>query len=167
MSPQDPQDSATPEELALLDTSIASLREVIPSLKSVLRDKSKSLTTLRSQPTTQALQISVDNLEKQRDEFQARLQVLRSGRVKPVSKEEKERVEAEHRKWAKKALTRERMWKEAEGTLLEAMTKEELYVSLALREFLEVCRLTEPDLILNRTNWALMKSFDPQSENCR
>jgi hypothetical protein len=86
--------------------------------------------TLRSQPTTQALQISVESLEKQRDETEARLQVLRSGNVQPVSKEEKERVEAEYRKWARKSLARKRMWKEAEGTLLEAMTKEELYVSL-------------------------------------
>jgi 26S proteasome regulatory subunit (ATPase 3-interacting protein) len=125
---QDPKDSATPEELATLDTSIASLREVIPSLKSTLKAKSTSLATLRSEPTTQALQITVDNLEKQRGEIQARLKVLRSGSIKPVSKEEKERVEAERKKWDKKALTRKRMWKEAEGTLLEAMTREELYV---------------------------------------
>lgn len=126
--PQDPKDSATPEELASLDASIASLRKVIPSLKATLKVKSTSLATFRSEPTTQALQIAVDSLEKQRDETEARLKVLRSGSVKPVSKEEKERVEAEHKKWAKKALMRKRMWKEAEGILLEAMTREELYV---------------------------------------
>jgi 26S proteasome regulatory subunit, ATPase 3, interacting protein len=128
LCPQDPKDSATPEELASLDTSIASLREVIPSLKTSLKVKSNSLATLRSEPITQALQVAVDNLEKERDENEARLKVLRSGSVKPMSKEEKERVEAEHKKWAKKALMRKRMWKEAEGTLLEAMTREELYV---------------------------------------
>jgi 26S proteasome regulatory subunit (ATPase 3-interacting protein) len=128
LHPQDPKDSATPEELASLDTSIASLRELIPSLKSTLKAKSTSLATLRSEPTTQALQIAVDSLEKQRDQTEARLKVLRSGSVKPVSKDEKERVEAGYKKWAKKALMRKRMWKEAEGTLLEAMTKDELYV---------------------------------------
>jgi 26S proteasome regulatory subunit (ATPase 3-interacting protein) len=128
LHPQDPKDSATPEELASLDKSIASLREVIPSLKDSLKVKSAALATLRSEPTTQALQIAVDNLEKQRDETEARLKVLRSGSVKPVSKEEKERGEAEYKKWAKKAFMRKRMWKEAEEILLEAMTREELYV---------------------------------------
>lgn len=128
LPPQDPKDSATPEELASLDTSIASLRESIPSLKTSLKVKSSSLAMLRSEPTTQALQIAVDNLRMQRDETEARLKVLRSGSVKPVSKEEREGVEAEHKKWAKKALMRKRMWEEAEGTLLEAMTREELYV---------------------------------------
>jgi hypothetical protein len=70
----------------------------------------------------------VDNMEKERDKNEARLKVHRSGSVKPMSKDEKERVEAEHKKWAKKALMRKRMWKEAEGVLLEAMTREELYV---------------------------------------
>lgn len=127
-STQDPKESATPEELALLDTSIAALREAMPSLKSVLKAKTITLATLRSVPTTQALQLSVDNLEKQRDEMRARLQVLRSESVKPVSGEDKERIEAENRKWAKKALARKRMWMEIEGVLLEVMTKDELYV---------------------------------------
>lgn len=60
--------------------------------------------------------------------MQARLAVLGSGGVKPVSEEQRERVEAEHRKWATKALARRKMWKEAEDTLLEVMTREELYV---------------------------------------
>jgi len=128
LCPQDPKDSATPEELASLDTSIASLREVVPSLKATLKVKSNSLATLRTEPTTQALQVAVDNMEKERDENEARLKVHRSGSVKPMSKDEKERVEAEHKKWARKALMRKRMWKEAEGVLLEAMTREELYV---------------------------------------
>lgn len=128
MHPQDPKDSATPEELVSLDIAIASLCDVIPSFKTNLKAKSNSLATLRSEPTTQTLQIAVDKLEKERDEIEARLKVLRSGSVKPVSREEKERVEVEHKKWAKKALMRNRMWKEAEGILLEAMTREELYV---------------------------------------
>jgi hypothetical protein len=46
-----------------------------------------------------------------------------------VSAEEKYLGEAEYRKWEKKASSRQRIWKEAEGTMLEAMTKDELYVS--------------------------------------
>jgi hypothetical protein len=38
-------------------------------------------------------------------------------------------VQEEHRKWAKKVVVRKRIWKEAEGMLLDGMTKEELYVS--------------------------------------
>jgi 26S proteasome regulatory subunit, ATPase 3, interacting protein len=166
LSPQDPKDSATLEELATLDTSVASLREVIPSLKSALKAKSTALATLRSQPTTQALKISVDNLEKQRDEIEARLKVLRSGTVKPVSMEEKERVEAEYRKWAKKELTRKRMWKEAEGTLLEAMTREELYVSCSTR-YITMRYKADFGLFLNRTSLALMKSSDREPKDCR
>jgi hypothetical protein len=70
----------------------------------------------------------VDNLENERDETEGRLKAFRAGSVKPVSKQEKERIQAEHKKWAKKASMRKRMWKEAEGILLEAMTREELYV---------------------------------------
>ena len=84
---------------------------------------------LRSAPTTEALRDSVDKLEKQKAETEDHLRVLRSGIIKPVSAEEKERVEAEQRKWERKAAARKRIWKEAEGTMLEGMTKEELYVS--------------------------------------
>jgi 26S proteasome regulatory subunit (ATPase 3-interacting protein) len=127
---QDPKDDASPEELAGLDISIVTAREAIPVLKSTLKSKTATLTTLRSAPTTEALRESILELEKQKAEMESRLHVLKSGNLKPVSKEDKERVEAEFRRWAKKSADRYRIWKEAEGTLLEAMSREELYVSL-------------------------------------
>lgn len=69
--------------------------------------------------------------------------------------------EAEHREWEKKALSRQRIWKEAEGIMLEAMTKDELYVS-------QTCHVTyastEHKLNMYRIGLVLTMSNDQQPQ---
>ena len=108
---------------------IAILRKSISTLKATHKTKTASLGVLRSAPTTEALRDLVHKLQMEKADTEVRLQVLRSGKIKPVSAEEKDKAEAEYRRWEKKAAARKRIWKEAEWTMLEAMTKEELYVS--------------------------------------
>jgi hypothetical protein len=138
---QDQKDECTNEELATLDSAIAAFREAIPLLKAELKSKSTFLATLQEAPTTEALQEAVEGLESKKAAMEARLQVLRSGNVKPVSQEERERAEVEFKKWARKAAIRKKCWKEAEAALLEGLTREELYVSENLFLNVEVFRI--------------------------
>jgi hypothetical protein len=75
------------------------------------------------------LREAVEALESKKAATEARLRVLRSGNVRPVCQEERERTETELKKWARKAAIRKKCWKEAEAVLLEGLTREELYVS--------------------------------------
>lgn len=114
---------------------------------------------LRLAPTTEALRQSVHELEIQKAETESRLEVLRSGSIKPVSAEEKYMGEAEYRRWEKKALSRQKIWKEAEGIMLEAMTREELYVS---QTFHVTYASAEYKFDVYRTGLALTMSHDQQ-----
>jgi hypothetical protein len=93
------------------------------------KSKTASLSVLRSAPTTEALRVSVDELQRQKSEFEARLKLLRSGSVSPISAAEKQKTREELVYWGKKEAARRRIWKEAEGMVLEGMGREELYVS--------------------------------------
>lgn len=77
-------------------------------------------------------------MESKKAATETRLQVLRSGNAKPVCQEERDRTEAEFKKWARKAAIRKKCWKEAEAVLLEGLTREELYVSKNLSPVVKV-----------------------------
>lgn len=49
--------------------------------------------------------------------------------MSPISAAEKQKTREELVYWGKKEAARRRIWKEAEGMVLEGMGREELYVS--------------------------------------
>lgn len=51
-------------------------------------------------------------LEEERDEVMRRLEVLRKGEAEPISKEEKDSIDAEVRRWAVVAKKRKKIHKE-------------------------------------------------------
>lgn len=79
--------------------------------------------------TTEALRDAVDNLDAKKSELEARLSVLRRGDVKPITKEERDKVDESLRYWARKNAARKKAWLELEGMLREGMGRDDLYVS--------------------------------------
>ncbi|KFY11739.1 hypothetical protein V492_04288, partial [Pseudogymnoascus sp. VKM F-4246] len=126
---QDPNATSTPAELALADSQIATLRDALPVLKSELKSASSALSTLRSAPTTDALRDAVRTLESEKRSKEERLGVLRAGSTKPVCLEDRERVEAEWRRWGRTREARGRAYRELEAMLLDSgvITKEALW----------------------------------------
>ncbi|KAK6335372.1 hypothetical protein TWF696_002151 [Orbilia brochopaga] len=109
--PQDPDDFASPEEIAEMNVSIESLKERTATLKSELKALQVTLQTLRSLPTADDLDAQLGNLRQEVTDLRNRLEPLRSGDVKPISAEEKQRLQTEvkrvqglwvaRRKWEK------------------------------------------------------------------
>ncbi|KFZ13093.1 hypothetical protein V501_03878, partial [Pseudogymnoascus sp. VKM F-4519 (FW-2642)] len=131
---QDPNATSTPAELAAADAQIATLRDKIPTLKSELKSASTSLSTLLSAPTTSSLRDAVQTLENDKQDKEERLRVLRTGSIKPVNLEEREKVEAEWRRWKRTRDNRYRAYKELEGMLLDSgvIGKEALWDMLGI-----------------------------------
>ncbi|CZT50069.1 uncharacterized protein RSE6_10993 [Rhynchosporium secalis] len=126
-SVQDPADSASPEELASMETLITSLRDSLPILKSTLKTHTNKLSTLKSAPTTFAL---TSNIERLRVENQAKgeqLRDLREGNVKMVTTEEVEKVERELKFWTAKRWVRKKAFENLEGVLLDGMSREDIW----------------------------------------
>ncbi|KAF3928359.1 hypothetical protein ABW21_db0203164 [Orbilia brochopaga] len=108
---QDPDDFASPEEIADMNGSIESLKERTVTLKSKLKALQVTLQTLRSLPTADDLESQLEDLRQEVTDLRNRLEPLRSGDVKPVSAEEKQRLQTEvkrlqglwvaRRKWEK------------------------------------------------------------------
>lgn len=67
------------------------------------------------------LKAFVGALEQQKAEMAARLAKLKSGNVKPVSLEERKKVNGEHRKWEKTANARKKIridvWQQVAGEM--------------------------------------------------
>ncbi|KAK3703524.1 hypothetical protein LTR37_014371 [Vermiconidia calcicola] len=130
---QDEPDESAVEQLAAMESETTSLREATTGLKTEEKELRLSLREGASQIPLTELKASVAALEQEKDEITARLAKLRSGSIKPISLEERDKVGLEHRKWQKTSNARKKirneLWKEIEGlTEKEKIeeTKEEL-----------------------------------------
>lgn len=95
-----------------------------------MKSKQTSLANIRSAPTTDVLREEVEVLERGNKELAERLQVLRSGSIKPVSIMEKEEVEKDFKQWTKKRNARKDIFRELEGMILDSgIGKAELRVT--------------------------------------
>ncbi|KAG4429210.1 hypothetical protein IFR05_015302 [Cadophora sp. M221] len=124
---QDPADSASPEELAAMDTSITTLRDTIPSLKATLKTHTTKLTALCSAPTTFELASDVERIRSENQTKSEKLRGLKEGIVKTVTTEEVEKVEKDLKYWGGKRLVRKRAFENLEGVLRDGMTKEDIW----------------------------------------
>lgn len=79
--------------------------------------------------TTESLHGAVEDLEGKRQELEDRLEMMRKGGVKPLTKDERDKAEERFRYWGRKSAARKRGFEELEGMFLAGMTKEALYVS--------------------------------------
>ncbi|KAK6498110.1 hypothetical protein TWF506_004351 [Arthrobotrys conoides] len=108
----DPDDFASPEEIAAMKTSVEVHKERTSTLKAELKSLQVTLQKLRSMPTTDDLRSEVDTLRREVTELRSRLEPLRSGDVKPISAEEKQKVQMEAKKLQGLWIARKRWSKE-------------------------------------------------------
>jgi 26S proteasome regulatory subunit (ATPase 3-interacting protein) len=118
---QDPNDCATPEDLAIIDGQIAALRKETNTINAEIKTLRATLSSLESRMSTSDLHTSVVTMEKEKEEATARLVKLRSGDVKPVSMEEKAAVDTDMRKWDKVAANRAKITKEMWDSILDVL----------------------------------------------
>jgi 26S proteasome regulatory subunit (ATPase 3-interacting protein) len=133
---QDPSTSFTPDQLAALDTTTTSLRNQTVQLLATAKILRQSLSSLNSELSTADLLTNVAALETEKKEIQARLQSLREGKAKMVTKEQREEVEREWARVGKVARKREAvargMWGFIEDRVEGKDAREELREGLGL-----------------------------------
>ncbi|KAF3931816.1 hypothetical protein ABW19_dt0201154 [Dactylella cylindrospora] len=104
-----------------MDTEIESLRERTTTLKSELKTLQVTLLNLRSMPTADDLESQVGNLHQEVTDLRTRLEPLRSGDVKPISAEERQKMQMEVRKMQGLWMARKKWFREFFETVLEGM----------------------------------------------
>ncbi|KAI9787685.1 MAG: hypothetical protein M1839_000216 [Geoglossum umbratile] len=135
---QDPKDAATPEELVAMDKETEVLREEISALKTKQKALQLTLANLRSTPTTANLRESTDILVAEISELRSRLVPLRSGKMSPVSAEEKAAIDrgcadAERKSTLRKKIFKN-LWEMTCDNLPEGTNKDELWERLGIED---------------------------------
>jgi 26S proteasome regulatory subunit (ATPase 3-interacting protein) len=115
---QDPADAASPEELALMDATISTLKASNPTLKSTLKARTAKLAVLKSAPTTPELQNMVDTLRTQNAAKAEKLASFKSGNVQMFSKEEMAAVEKAFKYWGARRRARKAAYEELEYAVM-------------------------------------------------
>ena len=118
---QDPNDSATPEDLAGMDAQITAIREENASTASSIKDLRAQLSSLNSTVSTSELRTLVEEMEAEKEAIAARLVKLKSGDVQPIRAEEKEAIDSDMRKWDKIASSRAKIAKAMWGSVLDVL----------------------------------------------
>ncbi|CAO2656309.1 Nn.00g051120.m01.CDS01 [Neocucurbitaria sp. VM-36] len=135
---QNAEDSCTPEQLAALDTQIADLRTQTTNLLATAKTLRSALSALNSTLSTAELVTNVHALESNKAEMMARLESLKAGKAKKVTKEEREHVEKDWKRSVGVAKRREKiagnMWKFIADQLPDQEKREELREAFDLDE---------------------------------
>lgn len=117
-----------------MDAETARLKDATAALKVAEKGLRAQLRECAELTPVWELKGAVAALEREKEALRERLAKLRAGNVKPVSAEERARVDAEHAKWQKVASARRRirseMWRTIEDVIADkeraAETKERL-----------------------------------------
>ncbi|KAF2707370.1 homologous-pairing protein-like protein 2 [Pleomassaria siparia CBS 279.74] len=133
---QNPEDSCTPEELGALETSISQLRSSTAIAIATSKTLRSTLSALNSTLSTTNLISNVAALEAEKPEIVARLESLKAGKTKKVTKQEREDIERGWKEWRVVAKRREKiateMWKMIEDCLPDKEQKADVRESLGL-----------------------------------
>jgi hypothetical protein len=119
-----------------MDKETEVLRDEISALKTKQKALQLTLANLRSTPTTADLRESTDILVAEISELQSRLVPLRSGKISPVSAEEKAAIDrgcadAERKSTLRKKIFKN-LWEMTCDNLPEGTNKDELWVSRSM-----------------------------------
>ena len=126
----------TPEQLAALDTTINNLRTETSTLQATAKTLRGTLGTLNATLSTADLVSSMTGLKEEKAEIVRRLETLKAGKAKKVTKKEMDAVDDEMKKWTGVARRREKivndMWRLIEDALPDRERREEVRESLGL-----------------------------------
>ncbi|KAF1977170.1 TBPIP-domain-containing protein [Bimuria novae-zelandiae CBS 107.79] len=135
---QNPDDACTPSHLAALDTTTTSLRARTTTLLATAKSLRTTLTTLNSTLSTADLIASVTALKAEKAAVVARLESLRAGKAKKVTKREREEVDREWETYSrlsrKRAKIGKECWELIEGQLEGGEMRAEVREQLGLDE---------------------------------
>ncbi|KAL5396043.1 hypothetical protein PMIN06_007888 [Paraphaeosphaeria minitans] len=109
---QNPEDSITPEALAALEAKTIDLRTRAAAVQSTAKTLRATLATLNSMLSTADLVAEVTAMEVEKADILGRLESLRAGKAKKVTKRERDEVERAWEKWGKIARKRQKLSKE-------------------------------------------------------
>lgn len=121
---QDLDNAPTPAQLKEMDDRTQALKDETTTLTAQAKTLRATLAQLNSSLSTADLRTQVTAMQAEKAEIEARLDGLRGGNMKPVSKEEKERIEKEMRVVGRCVDARTKIVKEMSGMILEAVGKE-------------------------------------------
>ncbi|KAI7488095.1 hypothetical protein KC357_g2448 [Hortaea werneckii] len=118
---QDEADEADLGKLQEMDAETSRLKSATLELKAEEKDLRQALRQEGTQVPLPELRMAVDTLRQEEADLSARLATLQNGRTKPISVEEREQINSEHRKWSRTAAVRKKirkeMWAEIESHL--------------------------------------------------
>jgi 26S proteasome regulatory subunit (ATPase 3-interacting protein) len=124
--PKDASDSASPEELFIMDEQITRLRESLPALKTSFRLVTAKLNAILAAPSASELAAMVQNLQEDIKTKREKLYGFKNGSAKIVTKEESETIEREFKYWSARRKGRKDAFANLEANLLEGLTTEEI-----------------------------------------
>ncbi|KAF2658130.1 Tat binding protein 1-interacting [Lophiostoma macrostomum CBS 122681] len=135
---QNTQDAMTSDQLGALDTTIADLRSETTNALANVKTLRSTLSSLNSTMSTADLVSSVQTFEAEKTEILVRLETLKAGKAKKVTKEERCAIDEQWKKWSGVRKRREKivgeMWKMIEDVLDGPEKKAEVRESLGLDE---------------------------------
>jgi len=119
-----------------MDTTIATLRETIPGLKSNLKILNTKLNTLLSAPTTADLSLMIEKMTSEKLAKQEKLRGFKSGDIQMVTKEEMDRTEKEFKYWSLRRRERKKGFESLLGILQDAIggSKEDIWEKAGIEE---------------------------------
>ena len=95
-----------------MDAETTRLRDATTALKAEEKELRLALREGTSQVPLTELRSSIATFEQEKAEMTARLAKLKGGNLKPVSVDEREKINGDHRKWSKTAGARKKIRKE-------------------------------------------------------
>ncbi|PVI06967.1 TBPIP-domain-containing protein [Periconia macrospinosa] len=136
--PQNPDDALTPEQITTIDSTISNLQATTANLQATAKTLRSTLSALNSTLSTADLITNVQALDAEKQEMSGRLETLRAGKAKKVTKKERDEVE---KGWKAAGLAKRRrekiaseMWKLIEDLLESSEQRDELREQLGLDE---------------------------------
>ncbi|KAK3117147.1 hypothetical protein LTR53_001804 [Teratosphaeriaceae sp. CCFEE 6253] len=125
---QDEADEDTLEQLQKLDDETSRLRDETTALRAEEKELRNALRGDASRVPLSELRTSVAAFEHDKAEMASRLAKLKSGSVKPIGAEERDKIITEHRRWQRLAAARKRirreLWAELTGFVDKAKIEE-------------------------------------------
>lgn len=133
---QEEADGTSLSALRELHAETERLKDATAALKSDEKPLRASLRDAVALPPLPELKAAVASLRGEKEALAARLAMLREGGVKPISAEERARVDAEHEKWRRAVVVRRRiraeMWKTVEDVVGDGERAKEVKERLGL-----------------------------------
>lgn len=131
---QDQFPEVNDEEMKQMELNISALTDQLKGLQNTVNQLDKEVRNLNSSLTTEEIQAQIQQLTKENSVLSEKLTTLKAGNVTVISKEEKDKVCEERRKFVKEWRKRKRMTNDILGAILEGYpkTKKQLFEDIGI-----------------------------------